>query len=171
MLTNGQSTGSTRASRGEGNRLPSPGVDLDPQCDYPLGTRRPDLVCTPDGIPLDELTLGALRAGRLSADTMRATPETLRRQAAIARRVGRAQLADNLARAAELTAVPDEVILELYSALRPRRSTGHELERLAAMLEREYDAHTVAAFVREAAEAYAVRGLLAPEPPGEVEQR
>ena len=54
---------------------------FDPTSDYPLGTRRPDLVSTPGGIPLSDVTLDALRLGELAADEMRATPETLRMQA------------------------------------------------------------------------------------------
>lgn len=146
-------------------------TDFDPRSDYPLGTRRPDLVRSPSGLSLDELTLDALRAGRLSSDAMRATPETLLRQAAVAHAAGRTQLAANLARAAELTAVPDDVILRLYTALRPRRTTAAELERWAERLEREYGAHSVAAFVREAAGAYAERSLLAPGPTAKAGRR
>ena len=99
-------------------------VDGDPRSEYPLGTRRPDLVRTPSGLALSELTLDALRAGSISSDDVRATPETLRRQGAIARAAGRTQLAENLERAAELAGVPDEAILEIYTALRPGRSTA-----------------------------------------------
>src|SRR5256885_7180319 len=128
--------------------------------DYPLGTQRPDLVRTPGGLSLDELTLDALRAGRLAAEEMRATAETLRLQAEVARAAGRAELAENLDRGAELTAVPDEVILELYTALRPHRSTREELGRWADRLDHEFRAPLTAAFVHEAAEVYAKRGLL-----------
>jgi propanediol dehydratase small subunit len=145
--------------------------NFDPIRDYPLGGRRPDLVRTHSGLALDALTLEALRAGRLDPADMRATPETLLRQADVARAAGRAQLAENLAGAAELTTVPDDVILELYTALRPRRATTPELERWADRLEQEYAARRVAAFVREAADAYAERGLLAPEPTVEVERQ
>ena len=68
--------------------------------DYPLGTRRPDLVRTPGGLALDELTLDALRAGALDASEMRATAETLRLQGEVARAAGRSELAANLDRAA-----------------------------------------------------------------------
>ena len=91
---------------------------------------------------------------------MRATPETLRLQAEIARAAGRVQLADNLLRAAELAPLPDETILAIYTALRPRRSTAAELEAVAAQLD-GFDAPGTAAFVREAAQVYAERGLLA----------
>jgi propanediol dehydratase small subunit len=133
---------------------------FDPRRDYPLGSRRPDLVTTPGGMPLAEVTLDALRAGRLGADEIRATPETLRRQSEIAHASGRLPLAASLERAAELAAVPDELLLAVYTALRPRRATAAELESWAVRLE-GYGAEETAAFVREAAAAYAERGLLA----------
>ena len=78
----------------------------------------------------------------------------------IALAAGRTQLADNLARAAELATVPSETILELYTALRPHRSTAEELEAWAERLETELAAPLSAAFVRDALAAYAARGLL-----------
>lgn len=135
-------------------------VGFDPTRDYPLGTSRPDLVTTPSGTPLEHVTLAAARDGELARDDLRATPETLRRQADVARAAGRTQLAENLERAAELTAVPDDEVLAVYTALRPGRSTASELSHWAERLE-EHGALRTAAFVREAAEAYAERGLLA----------
>jgi propanediol dehydratase small subunit len=135
-------------------------VAFDAAGDYPLGMRRPDLVRTPGGLALDELTLDALRAGSLDASEMRATAETLRLQGEVARAAGRSELAANLDRAAELTAVPDEAILEIYTSLRPHRSTSERLEQLADRLEREFGATMTAAFVREAKEVYARRNLL-----------
>jgi propanediol dehydratase small subunit len=135
---------------------------FDPTSDYPLGTRRPELVTTPAGTALGNVTLEAARAGELAAGEMRATPETLRLQADVAREAGRAQLAENLERAAELAAVPDALLLDAYTALRPGRATAAELEEWAARLE-GYEAARTAAFVREAAAAYAERGLLARE--------
>lgn len=134
---------------------------FDPTTDYPLGSRRPDLVTTPSGLPLDQVTLEALREGRLEPADIRATPETLRRQSAVALAAGRTTLADNLARAAELATVPDETILSIYTALRPGRSTAVELEQWAVRLEAELDAPLTAAFVREAKDVYAERKLLA----------
>jgi len=140
-------------------------VAFDPIADYPLGTQRPDLVRTPSGLGLDELTLDALRSGRLDASEMRATAETLELQAQVARAAGRAQLAANLERAAELTGVPDELILEVYTALRPHRSTADELEGWADRLDRDFQATMTAAFVREARVVYAKRNLLLPDEP------
>ena len=135
-------------------------MGFDPVTDYPLGTRRPELVATPSGLALDDVTLAAARDGRLRADDTRATAETLRLQAEVARAAGRAQLAEGLERAAELTGVPDEELLAVYTALRPGRSSADELERWAARLE-ELGAPLNAAFVREAAAAYGARGLTA----------
>jgi len=136
---------------------------FDPVSDYPLGRNRPELVTTPGGHALAEVTLDAVRSGRIGPDELRATPETLRRQAEVANAAGRRQLGDNLARAAELATVPAETILEIYTALRPLRSTAGELEAWAARLESEWKAPLTAAFVREAADVYAKRGLLAGE--------
>jgi propanediol dehydratase small subunit len=133
---------------------------FDPARDYPLGTTRPELVTTPAGTPLAEVTLAAARDGRVSADEIRATPETLRRQAAVARAAGRPQLASNLERAAELATVPDDALLHIYTALRPHRSTRDELEAWVDQLE-SWGATATAAFVREAAVASEARGLLA----------
>ena len=135
-------------------------MTFDPKRDYPLGTRRPDLVSTPGGLSLAEITLDALRAGKVDSAEMRATPETLRLQAEVARAAGRVPLAASLERAAELAAVPDDLLLAVYSALRPRRATAVELEEWAGLLD-DHGAEKTAAFVREAAAAYGERGLLA----------
>jgi propanediol dehydratase small subunit len=130
---------------------------FDPLRDYPIGSQRPDLVTTPGGIPLGELTL---HGERLQASELRATPETLRLQAEVAGAAGRSQLADNLRRAAELAPLADETILEIYTALRPGRSSAAVLESWAEHL----DAHGAplnAAFVRDALRVYILRGLLA----------
>jgi propanediol dehydratase small subunit len=135
-------------------------MDFDPQRDYPLGTRRPDLVATPSGVPLDGVTLEALAERQIDGSEIRATPQTLRLQAQVARAAGRDPLAANFERAAELAAIPGDLLLAVYTALRPRRATAEELDGWATTLE-EHGAVKTAAFVREAAEAYAERGLLA----------
>ena len=122
---------------------------------YPLGTERRDEVRTPGGLSLDELDLQSV-----SRDELRATPATLRLQAEVAEEAGRRELGANLRRAAELAAVPEDVVLEIYTALRPRRSSADELEAWAARLD-QGGAPLTAAFVREAASVYAARGLLA----------
>ncbi len=138
-------------------------MSFDPSADYPLGARRPDLVVTAAGTPLADVTLDGLRDGDLDPLELRATAETLRRQASIAEAAGRTELAGNLMRAAELVTVPDDVLLEVYTALRPHRSTAVELEAWADRLESEYGAALTAAFVREALTAYGERGFLTEE--------
>lgn len=137
-------------------------MSFDPASDYPLAERRPELVATPSGLPLEAVTLEGLRAGRLQSGDLRATPDTLRRQAAVALAAGRAELAANLERAAELATLPADTILAIYTALRPGRATAAELEAWAERLS-EWQAPRCAAFLREAARVYARRGLLAGE--------
>lgn len=132
---------------------------FDPATDYPLGARRPDLVATPRGLPLTEITLESARQGRIDASDLVATAQTLERQAAVARAHGRVQLGANLERAAELTALSEDEIMAVYTALRPGRSTIIELEAWALLLD-ERGASRTAAFVREAAGVYVERGLV-----------
>ena len=134
-------------------------AELDARQDYPLGEKRPDLIRTPSGASLDQLDAAALERGVLAGEDMRATPKTLMLQAEIAESSGRAQLAQNLRRAAELTRVPDEVVLEIYRSLRPGRSSAENLLDWASALEEEYDAPQTAQFLRDAASAYRERGL------------
>ncbi len=128
---------------------------FDPRRDYPLGSERPDLVSTPGGLALEALTFDP----ELDASELRATPATLRLQAEVADAAGRSQLADNLRRAAELAPLPDDTILEIYTALRPHRSSAAELESWAERLE-ALGAPLNAAFVRDAMQVYGTRGLL-----------
>jgi propanediol dehydratase small subunit len=130
---------------------------FDPQRHYPLGTERPDLVRTPGGLTLDQLSL---HGEGVTSPELRATPETLRLQAETAAAAGRVELAANLRRAAELAPLPDATVLAVYTALRPRRSTAEELEGWARQLD-EWRAPLTAAFVRDALAVYTERGLLA----------
>jgi len=136
--------------------------------DYPLSEKRQDLVTTSQGRSIDDITLEAVMDGEVEADEIRVTPETLEYQAQIAESIGRPQLAANMRRAAELTAIPDDRILEIYNAMRPDRSTKDELLEIADELENEYDAQINADLVREAADVYETRGRLR-EPEEEAE--
>ena len=119
--------------------------------EYPLAERSAHLVRSPRGLRLEDITLDAVLRGDANMEDLRITSTALESQAAVAGQAGRHQLAENLLRAAELVNVPDDVILQIYNALRPGRSTPEELARLADILEREYDATRCAALVREAA--------------------
>ncbi len=111
------------------------------------------------GRPVDEVTLEALRAGDVDIEDVRIHPETLERQALVAEAHGNPQLAANFRRAAELAVLPDSMVMGIYEALRPRRSTFDELEAISTDLEAR-GAALNAALVREAAGVYLERGLL-----------
>ncbi len=87
------------------------------------------------GKDLSAVTLDAVTAGELGIDDVRIHPETLLAQAEVAERAGNPQLGQNFRRAAELTLLGDERVLAIYEALRPHRSTGEELEAIAAELD------------------------------------
>jgi propanediol dehydratase small subunit len=124
---------------------------------YPLIDQTDELRAA-SGRPLSEVTLNALED--LSIADVQISPATLRGQAQIARQAGFRQLATNLTRAAELTAVPNAELLRMYELLRPQRASQAELLALADELEQRYQAVENARMVREAAEVYRVRGLL-----------
>jgi propanediol dehydratase small subunit len=130
--------------------------------DYPLGLKRPDVIFSATGKPYRALTLEAALAGEISAQDLRISPQTLLMHAQICESVGRVQLANNFKRAAELIGISDSRILEIYRALRPRRSTKEELLAIADELENEYGAKENAKLIREAADVYERRNLLRP---------
>jgi len=151
-------------SLGEGNQKTTGTVTssgkLDAKKDFPLSSKRPDLVKSATGLGLDDITLDKVIAGQLSFDDVRIRPETLEYQAQIAESAGRPHIAVNLRRAAELTRIPDARVLEIYNAMRPYRSTKQELLDIANELETKYQARICAAFVREAVEVYEKRGRI-----------
>jgi propanediol dehydratase small subunit len=109
---------------------------------------------------VSELTLEAVRRGEISLPDLRIHPGSLEHQAAMAEAHGNPQLAENLRRAAELTALGDDEVLAIYEALRPGRSTAAQLSTLAASLDRR-GLPRCAALLTEAAEIYTRRGLTA----------
>ena len=110
------------------------------------------------GRDTQEVTLDSIRLGAVTMDDVTIHPETLVRQAEVARQHANPQLAENLLRAAELTLIPDAEVLAMYEALRPGRSTEQELRDLATSL-RDRGAPRTAALVAEAADAYVRRGI------------
>jgi len=115
---------------------------------------------TQSGKRRDDLTMDAILEGELSEADFRISASALRHQAEAAEEAGYGELGHNLRRAAELTAVSNEEVLAIYSALRPGRTTYSALIALAQRLEGEHGAPLTAALVREAAEAYLARGLI-----------
>ena len=127
---------------------------------YPVSEKQADRIATPGGHKLDELSLANLLAGKLTTRDIGITPEALRLQAEVARSVGRARLAENLMRGAELTKVPQEEIFRTYELLRPGRASGkQELLDLAARYRREFDAKGIARLIEDAADLYERRDL------------
>lgn len=159
-------TGIGEVGNGEKDNCPTSVTGSSDSCqqvglqDYPLGTKRPELIKTPAGNRLTDITLAKVVEGEIKSDDLRITPETLLLQARIAEKVNRPQFAQNLRRAAELTKIPDQRVLEIYNALRPYRSTKEELLAIADELENRYQAKINAAMVRQAAEVYEKRNRL-----------
>ena len=158
-LNRGKSVLTAVSSNGHANGHTN-GSKLDYRHDYPMAEKRPELVKTATGKSLTDITLDAVVSGAVKAEEIRITPQTLEYQAQIGESIGRPQFARNLRRAAEMTAVPDARILQMYNALRPNRSTKAELLAIADELDGKYGAKVCAGFVREAADVYERRGVL-----------
>lgn len=127
---------------------------------YPLMESAADELTAASGRTISSVNLEAAAAGEVHADDLQVSAATLRAQAELASQAGYRELAQNLQRAAELTAVPNEELLRMYEIMRPGRSTYDDLTRMAEKLESQYNAPITAGFVREAAEVYRNRNLL-----------
>lgn len=127
---------------------------------YPLMDSDTGDLTAASGRAINSVNLDAAAAGDVAADDLQVSAATLRAQAAVAAQAGYSELAQNLQRAAELTAVPNEELLRMYEVLRPGRSSFAELTAMAEKLESQYNAPITAGFVREAAEVYQSRNLL-----------
>ena len=128
--------------------------------DYPIAETRPDNVIGSRGKPLSGLTLEAVIKGDVDMEDLRITSQALLHQAQISRSVGRAALAGNLERAAEMTRLPQEEVMSIYELLRPGRAASKdELMNAASRIREEHDAQQLADFIEEAARFYELRGL------------
>ena len=128
--------------------------------DYPLSKHRPDMIKSSTGKGLNEFTVENVMNGSIKPEDIRIAPATLEMQAQVAESDGRKPFAQNLRRAAELIAVPDDRILEIYDKMRPYRSTKAELLGIADELDTKYNAKINAALVREAVVMYEKRDRL-----------
>lgn len=86
------------------------------------------------GRPVDDVDVRAVLAGEIGPDDIRISPDGLARQAAVAGEHGDVQLAENLLRAAELVALPEDQLLEYYELLRPGRATPDRLRSVGEEL-------------------------------------
>jgi len=112
------------------------------------------------GKPVTDVTIEAIRRGDITLDDVRIHPKTLEMQAKVAEANGNPQLAANFRRAAELTSLPDSVVLGYYDALRPGRSTADQLTAIATELSSQGAIKNAELFL-QAADVYARRGLTA----------
>lgn len=128
--------------------------------DYPLAETRPDTIRGKNGLALADITLDAVLAGHVTMEDLQITPHALRDQADIAVDAGRPTLGLNFARAAELVAVPQDLIMSTYALLRPGRAKSKQdlLDR-AHLLRHTHNAPAIADFITEAAEIYDKRGV------------
>lgn len=131
------------------------------RADYPMLEKHADSIRTPTGKPLSALTLEAVLNGDVTIQDVRISKEMLYAQGEIAADAGKPAMGESLKRAAELTQVPDGQVIKMYDKLRPNRSTKAELDAMAQELEAKYNAPLCAAMVREAAQVYEKRGVLA----------
>ncbi len=119
-----------------------------------------DNICTFSGKLVEELSIEDVLCGELTVEDFRISGETLRYQADAAESAGYRQLAENLRRAAELTRISNQEVLEIYDSLRPGRANFSQLIAWADRLDTEYNAPLTAALLREAAEVYLSRRIL-----------
>lgn len=128
--------------------------------DYPLYEKHRDIIKTPSGKALNQVTLDDIANNRVDRKDLRITAEALKMQGDVAGAAGRKTLQMNFDRAAELTKIPDDRLLEMYNALRPYRSTKAELLDIADELRSKYSATICAAWFEEAAKYYESRQKL-----------
>lgn len=128
--------------------------------DYPLAETRSDKIRGQRGKSLDDITLEAAVAGKVTMEDLRITPQALADQAEISRAAKRPTLALNFERAAELVGVPQDFIMSSYEMLRPGRAKSKEqLLGVANTFRQAYKAERMAKFIEEAADIYERRGL------------
>lgn len=122
--------------------------------DYPLYKKHPELVKSPSGQSLDDITMDNVLSGKVGPKDLRVVAQTLKYQGQIAKSAGRGAIQRNMERAAELTTIPDDRVLEMYGALRPYRSSKQDLLDIADELDSKYNAKVCAHWFREAADNY-----------------
>ncbi|MDF2613192.1 MAG: dehydratase [Clostridia bacterium] len=130
---------------------------------YPLIEKYPELISSKTGKKLEDVTIENIMNGNIGINDISISKSTLMLQAKVALEDGKPQLAENFVRAAELIAVPDDEILQIYNSLRPYRATEEELAAIADKLENKYDAPICANFVRETLTVHKKRDILRKE--------
>ena len=128
---------------------------------YPLSqSMPPQQIKSKTGKSLEDINISNILDGKITADDIKISKETLIMQGTIAKEAGRPQLNDNFVRASELIDVPDKELLEIYEKLRPNRSTKSELLEIVKRLEEKYCATHCSKLVLDAIKVYEKRGIL-----------
>jgi propanediol dehydratase small subunit len=132
----------------------------DKQKMYPLSENHSDELRAANGFRIDELTMENILSDKVTMEDIQIASETLNHQAEIAAAAKRHPLAVNFRRAAEMTRLPNELIMEIYEMLRPGRAVDRaSLDAIAQRLREEFGAEKLALFLEEAAEIYARHGV------------
>ena len=120
---------------------------------YPLGQSEADTITSRTGKKLSQIALDEVKKGNVTADDIKISAETLKKQGQVAKEADNPTMDANFQRAAD-------IILDMYNKLRPNRSTKKELILMAQELLQKYNAPHCAKLVLEAAEIYEKRGIL-----------
>ena len=132
----------------------------DKQKMYPLSENHSDELRAANGFRIDELTMENILSDKVTMEDIQIAPETLNHQAEIAAAAKRYPLAVNFRRAAEMTRLPNELIMEIYEMLRPGRAVDRaSLDAIAQRLREDFGAEKLALFLEEAAEIYTRHGV------------
>ena len=132
---------------------------LDYLKDYPLYEKNPELIKTQTGRSVDEINMENILSGKVTDADCRISSQTLIYQAEIQESFGNPQVGANFRRAAEMTRIEDDRILQIYNCMRPHVSTKQELLDIAEELDTKYNAKDNAELVRKAVEVYEDRKM------------
>jgi propanediol dehydratase small subunit len=127
---------------------------------YPLGEHHRNQITTKSGRSLENLNIEQILSGDVDPGDVSISAETLDKQAEFAREAGYDEVAANLARAAEMTRIPNGELMDIYESLRPGRCTYYQLLSLSQQVSSMYDAELTGAYIREAADVYRDTGML-----------
>lgn len=118
--------------------------------DYPLSKNKRELLNTPGGVNIDDITFENILKGNVKGDDCRISEDSLRIQAIVAEENGDKHLSENFKRASEMVSIESDKLIAIYNALRPYRSSEEELITIAEELEVKYKAFRTAQFIKEA---------------------
>ena len=80
---------------------------------YPLGQSEADTITSRTGKKLSQITLDEVKKGNVTADDIKISAETLKKQGQVAKEADNPTMDANFQRAAELVNVPDDIILDM----------------------------------------------------------